>query len=101
MHAQTLFVGTPEDLEAALSRALAPLLAQMQELQKAQQHFKPLYTVNELAQVLGYSPQTIRRFICEGRPSRKGKLVTLNAKEITKGDYRITASDLNLFLSYF
>ncbi len=101
MQAQTTFSGTPDDLEAALIRVVAPLIEQIRELKGQQQPAKLIYTVAEIATLLSYSPQMVRRFICTGKESRKGKTIYLKAKEITKGDYRITSMDLDLFLSHF
>jgi hypothetical protein len=106
MQAQTLYTGTPADIEAAMMRVVTPLIEQIQQLQKAQQlpqepFQKAIYTVSELAEHISYSAQMVRRFIREGRRDRKGKLVYLKAKEITTGDFRITSADLNQFLSHF
>jgi hypothetical protein len=101
MQTQTTYLGTPEDLEAALSRVIAPLEQRLRELEITAGSDKHLYTVTDVAQRTGYGKDTIRKFITQGVIDRKHRLTFLKAKEITKGDYRITPAQLDEFVSHF
>lgn len=101
LQAQTTYSGTPEDLEAALSRVVSPLIERIRELEISAGSAKHLYTTKEAGDRIGYSPDLIREFIRDGKLNAKGKRIYLKAKVITKGDYRIVPSDLSAFLSHF
>lgn len=101
MQTQTNYIGTPQDLEAALTRVIAPLVERLRELELTAGSAKHLYTTREAGLRIGYSADMIRRFIRDGKENRKGKKIYLSAKEITLGDYRISPADLERFISYF
>ena len=101
MQVQTTFIGTPDDLEAALVRVVAPLVERIRELEIMTGSIKHVYTVNQVCDRIGYKVDTVRRFIREDETNAKGKRIYLKAKEITKGDYRIAPADLDTFLAHF
>ena len=101
MQIQTLYSCSPDDIEAAMIRVVAPLVERIRTLEMATGSAKHLYTTREAGQRIGYSAEIIRRFIREGTTDRKGKRVYLKFKELTNGDYRIRPVDLDAFLAHF
>ena len=101
MNAQTLFTASPADLQAMLAEAVRPIAHELRELQLRSAHQKHAYTVREVAEKIGYSPDTVRTFIHAGRAAKNGKTARLTAREITTGDYRITPADLDAFIAHF
>ncbi|WP_461043711.1 hypothetical protein [Spirosoma harenae] len=101
MHVQTVYTCSPEDLEAAMSRVLAPLIERLNELEGQAGLRNRLFTVAQVAERTGYKADTVRKWIREGVYDRKGRLVFLKHKEITNGDYRVYPGELERFLSHF
>ncbi|NID09343.1 helix-turn-helix domain-containing protein [Fibrivirga algicola] len=101
MNQQIVFTMSPDDLQAMLTKANEGFAADLRELQARTAHVKHAYTIKEVAEKIGYSVDTVRTFIKEGRRAKGGKTARLKAREITAGDYRITPADLDAFIAQF
>lgn len=101
MTVTTLITLSPDDLEALISRAVAPFAEAIKSLEEKVKVRKHVYTVAEVAEQIGYTIPTVQSFIRQGRKARNGDVIRLQAKEPTKGDYRVTPDELDRWLSFF
>ncbi|MBD2702304.1 helix-turn-helix domain-containing protein [Spirosoma sp. BT702] len=101
MQVLTTYNGSDDDYVAMLERALKPFVERLRELEISAGSAKHLYTIKDVCERTGYGRSVVCRWIHKGTPDRKGKLIYLKHKEITKGDYRIQPADLDQFLSHF
>ncbi|CCG99810.1 hypothetical protein FAES_1800 [Fibrella aestuarina BUZ 2] len=101
MNTQMVITVSPDELQAMLDKSVAPLKAEIATLRTQISTSKYAYTPDEVGEMIGYSADSIRQFIREGRKARGGKLVTLKATEIIPGYFRVRPADLNQFLNQF
>jgi hypothetical protein len=105
MVVQTQVNLSPDELIAKITESvlgmLAPHTSALRDVETKVGTQKHAYTLQEVADRIGYKVCTIRALVKKGRVARNGQLVRLPALEITPGDFRVTPADLDEFLSKF
>lgn len=101
MTVTTLITLSPEELEALISKAIAPYAEAVRSIEVKIGIHKHAYTVAEVAEKIGYSKRIVLDFIRNGRKDGRNKIRRLPHLEVTTGEYRVLPSDLENWLSYF
>lgn len=100
---QTTFVGTPDDIKAAVLAALAPYDAMLNEVYRRVQPLPSVLSVGRIAQDCCCSRETVRRWIVEGRTlPGKDKIIKLKVIDgLTDGRHLVRRDDYESFLDQF
>lgn len=103
----SLSILTDEQLDAALGRALKPVLDELRYLRAEVKHLTRQrgrgMTTEEVAQSLGVSVATVKRWAnpSHGRRDRNGVVHVLPCSKLAGGQYRFSSSDIEEFSDRF
>ena len=100
---QTTFVGTPDDIRAAVSTALFPHLEMLAEMYNRVQPLPSILSIKRIAQDCCCSRETVRLWIVSGRKlPGKDKIIKLKVIDgLTDGRHLVRRKDYESFLDQF
>lgn len=103
MQVHTVYTGSPEDIATTIDRALAPLVDQIEELQRCLKPTPTILSINRIAEDCCCSRESVRRWIMIGRKlPGKEKVVKLKiVSGLTDNTYMIRREDYEDFLNQF
>lgn len=93
INSMTLNVLTPEDIAPLLDMVHQILVHQTAAAQPADDYL----SVDQVASLTGTSAKTVRKWIAEGKPDRKGDIIRLYTLEFSPGFPRVPRSALVAF----
>jgi hypothetical protein len=103
MQIHTVYAGSPDDIAAVLNRALAPLIGQVEELNRRVKPLPSILSINRIADDCCCSRESVRRWIMTGRKlPGKDKVIKLKViSGLSDNTYMIRREDYEYFLDQF
>lgn len=90
-----------ELIASAVTTATAPLVEQLDAVERRLAQPRLRYSSHEIAALYGVNVRSVRDWIRRGRVDKKGHTHFLKASELTQGKYSISLESADHFLSFF
>nr|WP_293841265.1 hypothetical protein [uncultured Arsenicibacter sp.] len=101
MTTTTLITLSPDELQAVINAALHPLIEELGRMRAVTGPKKDLLSIEDVAELSGFHPQTVRGWILEGRKMRNGKIVKLRVVDDLSARHSIRPAQWDAFMSNF
>ncbi|PRY40843.1 hypothetical protein CLV58_10626 [Spirosoma oryzae] len=90
-----------ELIASEVTAATAPLIAQLEAVERKLATPRLRYNTQEVAAMYGIRARSVRDWIRNGRIDKNGTTHFLKASELTHGRYSISLESVHTFLSFF